>query len=725
MCVCVCMSAYAPAFFFCLNSIIFFIHLCNFFPGPDLQVKVFIPPYSPNWVQLECHSMCHVTRYPTYIWYRDGTQGRFDWFNINSEYRTSCAVQGSEHLPSPSVYAPETPSVGWTPSGVIKEGSSVNLTCTSEANPVAKYTWTKVTTGHSPGQSVQGQQLSFHPIQSSDSGQYLCKAKNDLGRKTSSPFSIDVKSTPSSLPATVAAGTVAVLLATILLLIFLWMRRKRASRKARGQGGRPDTRQESPPCPVYDNVSALTNRSASAAQREPIEEQDDPHYASIHISRSKNQEVPGVEEAMGADNSGVLYALWSYQGQAADELGFNEGDMKAQGVDWWWASLCGREGFVPNNYFGSDSAEYKFRITTNNGGALSDLPGVKLSVTDLQVKVVIPPTRPNWVFMCCSRIQTSPLSISVRPRDPLSGMDSPWCNRGGQFSESDLHQRGQPSSKVHLDQDGPKHTFVIPSPPGEIMEGGSVTLSCSSDANPAADYTWFKDNQPLLWEPSRPYTLDSVSSKDRGTYRCQAENQYGYLGSNSVFIDVLYAPKTPSVSVRPPGEIKEGGSVTLSCSSDANPAADYTWFREHGGSVEELGENYTITGTVAVLLATMLLVIFLWMSFCNSEPIRYETFKTICRYNALEISFKWKPSRKSPPCPVYGNVSALTNRSASAAQREPIEEQDDLHYASIHISRSKNQEVPRGFAGALVKSDYTEQVLYSAINLKRTKAVPE
>ncbi|CAL8375081.1 unnamed protein product [Gadus morhua 'NCC'] len=101
-----------------------------------------------------------------------------------------------------------------------------------------------------------------------------------------------VSATPSSMPTTVAAGTVAVLLATMLLVIFLWMRRKRASRKARGQGGRPDTREESPPCPVYDNVSALTNRSASAAQREPIEEQDDPHYASIHISRSKNQEVP-------------------------------------------------------------------------------------------------------------------------------------------------------------------------------------------------------------------------------------------------------------------------------------------------------------------------------------------------------------------------------------------------------------------------------------------------
>ncbi|CAL8236132.1 unnamed protein product [Arctogadus glacialis] len=72
---------------------------------------------------------------------------------------------------------------------------------------------------------------------------------------------------------------------------------------------------------------------------------------------SVSHKVSRVEEAMGADNSGVVYALWSYQGQAADELGFNEGDMvtilqKAQGVNWWWASLCGREGFVPNNYFG-------------------------------------------------------------------------------------------------------------------------------------------------------------------------------------------------------------------------------------------------------------------------------------------------------------------------------------------------------------------------------------
>lgn len=67
--------------------------------------------------------------------------------------------------------------------------------------------------------------------------------------------------------------------------------------------------------------------------------------------------LKGVEEGMGKDNSGVLYALWSYPAQAPDELSFKDGDMvtilqKHEGSDWWWASLCGREGFVPNNYFG-------------------------------------------------------------------------------------------------------------------------------------------------------------------------------------------------------------------------------------------------------------------------------------------------------------------------------------------------------------------------------------
>ncbi|XP_053329119.1 relA-associated inhibitor [Spea bombifrons] len=65
-----------------------------------------------------------------------------------------------------------------------------------------------------------------------------------------------------------------------------------------------------------------------------------------------------VEECMGETQSGVIYALWDYSAEFADELSLREGDSvtvlrkDGEGGTWWWASLCGREGYVPRNYFG-------------------------------------------------------------------------------------------------------------------------------------------------------------------------------------------------------------------------------------------------------------------------------------------------------------------------------------------------------------------------------------
>ena len=73
---------------------------------------------------------------------------------------------------------------------------------------------------------------------------------------------------------------------------------------------------------------------------------------------------------------------------------------------------------------------------------------------------------------------------------------------------------------------------------------------------------------------------------------------------------------------------------------------------------------------------------------------------------------------------MYENVSALTNSLAPAAQRELIEEQDDHHYASIHTSRSENQEVPLCWVGSNVQSNQADAVFYSVVNIKRLNAVP-
>uniref|UniRef100_A0A3Q2VSY1 Ig-like domain-containing protein n=1 Tax=Haplochromis burtoni TaxID=8153 RepID=A0A3Q2VSY1_HAPBU len=138
-------------------------------------------------------------------------------------------------------------------------------------------------------------------------------------------------------------------------------------------------------------------------------------------------------------------------------------------------------------------------------------------------------------------------------------------------------------------------TVVLMTPSGMIVEGDSVNLTCSSDANPAAKHTWYKGNQTLLASPVSIYHFTAISSEDSGNYSCKSENQYGQITSNSRFIDVKYAPKLPSVSVSLSAEIVEGSSVTLTCSSDANPAANYTWYKEGEDSSKALGQNFTIT----------------------------------------------------------------------------------------------------------------------------------
>ncbi|KAJ4944825.1 hypothetical protein JOQ06_013365 [Pogonophryne albipinna] len=143
--------------------------------------------------------------------------------------------------------------------------------------------------------------------------------------------------------------------------------------------------------------------------------------------------------------------------------------------------------------------------------------------------------------------------------------------------------------------DAPKTSSVSASPSAEIEIGKSLKLTCKSGANPAANYTWYKDNQTLPWGSKYIHQLASITLEDKGNYHCESKNKYGQINSTSVHIDVQYAPKPPSVSVSPSAEIEEGSSVTLTCSSDANPAANYIWYKENEDSPKASGQIFNIT----------------------------------------------------------------------------------------------------------------------------------
>lgn len=89
--------------------------------------------------------------------------------------------------------APKLPSVSVSPSAEIVEGSLVTLTCSSDANPAATFTWYK----HVGNQNLHflslKPQLVFSPIKSSDSGEYHCTAANVFWRTMAKLISINVK----------------------------------------------------------------------------------------------------------------------------------------------------------------------------------------------------------------------------------------------------------------------------------------------------------------------------------------------------------------------------------------------------------------------------------------------------------------------------------------------------------------------------------------------------
>ncbi|KAI5088947.1 tumor protein p53 binding protein, 2 isoform X2 [Silurus meridionalis] len=72
-----------------------------------------------------------------------------------------------------------------------------------------------------------------------------------------------------------------------------------------------------------------------------------------------SQFLYGVQEKMGVMNRGIVYALWDYEAEHADELSFSEGDCMTvlrhedgDECEWWWARCADNEGYVPRNLLG-------------------------------------------------------------------------------------------------------------------------------------------------------------------------------------------------------------------------------------------------------------------------------------------------------------------------------------------------------------------------------------
>ncbi|KAM9353530.1 myelin-associated glycoprotein-like [Symphorus nematophorus] len=171
------------------------------------------------------------------------------------------------------------------------------------------------------------------------------------------------------------------------------------------------------------------------------------------------------------------------------------------------------------------------------------------------------------------------------------------------FCKATNRYGAQNSSITEIDVHfSPKETIVAVKHDGAILEGSSVSLLCISRANPpVTNYTWYKDDEEET-ELGSILVLNSIDLSHSGDYHCAAKNELGEDISAAIQLDVQYPPKNTSVSVEPSGPVLDGSSVTLTCTSIANPAAlNFTWFREAGGEKQVVASEQDFTFNVTKL----------------------------------------------------------------------------------------------------------------------------
>ncbi|XP_029595847.1 uncharacterized protein LOC115178712 isoform X2 [Salmo trutta] len=739
------------------------------FPGTTLSVtglQVKVTPAAEGQKTLTCSTTCTLTGNPTYIWYKNGQrldEPTSQKYSVNSYYSDSysCAVEGHEdhHSPAVCVRGESCMNVTYTHQSICAlKGSTVDISCFythPSWHNVTEVSWfNKWESGVTKDLSQDPEYASrveYHRQTDKDSILRITDLRESDSTEYKFRFTTNEARWGYSFPGT-----------TLTVTGF----------QVKVTGGHQDkTLTCITTCTLTDNPTYIWYKNG-----QHLDESTSPQYkysASSNYEDSYSCAVKGHEDihspavcVQGQDCSRVTYTkrrICVLKGSTVDISCTYVGYDTVTSSLWFspkrsasWTNkltpedltrdpgyagrveYAGRESGTYKGPFTlritdlreEDSAEYRFTFKTYNFEWGHSFPGTTLTVTGLQVKVT--PAAEGQKTLTCSTnctLTDNPTYIWYKNGQRL---DEPTSQ---QYSSNTLvvlrHSADSYSCAVEDHETlhspavyAPKNTSVSVRPSGEIVEGSSVTLTCSSDANPPVDiYTWYKKNGASLTGSENTFLITNINSEDSGEYYCEAESIYGSLNSSSVSVDIKYGPKNTSVSVSPSGEIVEGSSVTLTCSSDANPPVDkYSWYKKNLTSPKASGQSYSITNIISedrgeyyceaentiasknstalmiivagkqtsvMTAAVGIIVVVLVLILCLSGLMwfRKKASKSTSDTRATSENVQGDSS------PVYDNISGMA-MAPTATQTAATVVQDDVHYASVHFSRFKIQEVP-------------------------------
>ncbi|XP_030636345.1 B-cell receptor CD22-like [Chanos chanos] len=581
----------------------------------DLQLESPERVMEGDTVTLKCRTTCSLSNTPTFIWYKNGhvltrqtiKKNELSLQSVSSEDRGSymCAVQGHENLPSPAVtlavtYPPKKTTVSVSPSGEIVEGSSVTLTCSSDANPPATYTWFKknetVTIGKEETHRI-------NKISSEDSGEYHCKSSNQHGHQYSNTVSLSVLYAPRNSTVSVSSSGEIVEGSSVTLTCssdanppatYTWFKKNGAVTTGKEETYR-------------------INKISSEDSGEYHCKSSNQHGHQYSNTVSLNVLYPPRNSTVSVSPSGEIV-----EGSSVTLTCSSDANPPQINYTWYKESLTSPNGTVTigreetyriNKISSEDSGEYHCKSSNQHGHQYSNTVSLNVLYPPKKTTVSVSPSgeivEGSSVTLTCSSDANPPATYTWFKKNETVTIGKEETYRINKISSEDSGEYHCKSSNQHGHQYSntvslnvlypPKKTTVSVKASDEIVEGSSVTLTCSSDANPPATYTWFKKNGTVTTGKEETYRINKISSEDSGEYHCKSSNQHGHQYSNTVSLNVLYPPRNTTVSVNASGEIVEGSSVTLTCSSDANPPQiNYTWYKENVTSPVGYGQSYII-----------------------------------------------------------------------------------------------------------------------------------
>ncbi|XP_072514064.1 sialoadhesin-like [Salminus brasiliensis] len=495
---------------------------------------------------------------------------------------------------------PRNVSVSISPSGGIVEGSSVNLTCSSDANPpVQNYTWFK-----EGGSSPVGSGHSYSPLQS---GSYYCQAQNQHGAQRSAAVLVILKAGLWVI-LYVTVGVVGVCGVAAFLTVVFCTRRKKQDRNTNeeiyanvGDCVHPPDDSSIPDYKNAKNVGDSTgppdDDSSSTPDYENVE-----NIRGAHPSDADSSSIPDYEN-MNNKSAQCCSVAAGVREERGEAVSYSNSDCLMG------SSLC-NQIFTASYVSGASGSEWSVKYNQQEICALKGSTVFMNGTFTLPEHLTV-----NKTFWIIDPVKDWKLTDLSKDSD-YSGRVEYFTDKQKHFSlklsnvtKEDEHEfcfriKTNGDIQKYLGRPGVKLsvTELHVESPREVTEGESADLTCKTTCSLTdPTFIWYKNRRPLTTKTMKnnQLHLQTVSSEDAGSYSCAVRGSE-HLPSTAQTLRVRYPPKSVSVSISPSGEIVEGSSVTLTCSSDANPPVQiYTWFKEGGSSPVESGHTYSIINITA------------------------------------------------------------------------------------------------------------------------------